>query len=331
LAAIILAITAVALHALVTAPMAAAHAALTSSEPADRAQLSEAPDAVTLSFSEPVRGGEDALSVLDDQGERIGTGGTTQPSPTSLRAELPQGMDTGAYVATYRVISADGHPIRGSVVFSVGDASLDDATGIGDDLQAGPVVIGADRVGHILLFAGALMAAGVTLFVAFAHDGQAGRSRLHRVVQAGAGLAVVSTLIVFATQVALAGTMSTVVRGGLGRQSAALAVGLGLCLWSSSSRAPASRARVAAAAGGLLTAVSFVLWGHATQAPRPWLAVSADAVHLIGAAVWFGGLVALAIVLTERGRSLGSGGVDPTRPTEEPEPEPEPVVADAHV
>ena len=43
--------------------------------------------------------------------------------------ELPN----GTYIATYRVISADTHPVGGSVVFAIGEAvaSMDDVTAAG--------------------------------------------------------------------------------------------------------------------------------------------------------------------------------------------------------
>ena len=41
----------------------------------------------------------------------------------STTVSLPDGMANGTYVMSWRVISADGHPVAGSVLFSVGAAS----------------------------------------------------------------------------------------------------------------------------------------------------------------------------------------------------------------
>src|SRR5205085_2876620 len=46
------------------------------------------------------------------------------------------------------------------------------------------------------------------------------------------------------------------------------------------------------------------LAGHALDATQPWWSALADAVHLLGASVWIGGLVALAVALPRAARTL---------------------------
>ena len=43
-------------------------------------------------------------------------------------AMLPADLADGTYVATYRIVSEDGHPISGSLVFGVGHAALADVS-----------------------------------------------------------------------------------------------------------------------------------------------------------------------------------------------------------
>ena len=53
-------------------------------------------------------------------------------------------------------------------------------------------------------------------------------------------------------------------------------------------------------AGGALATVSFVLAGHTATADPRWLSMVADCSHLLAAGIWFGGLVALAVMLRRR-------------------------------
>ena len=98
---------------------ASAHATLIRSEPADGAVLDEAPQRLVLTFNEPV-----SPLVL----RLIAADGTATPldrvtlADQTVTVDLPPALGDGSYVASWRVVSADGHPIGGSVVFSVGVA-----------------------------------------------------------------------------------------------------------------------------------------------------------------------------------------------------------------
>ena len=60
-------------------------------------------------------------------------------------------------------------------------------------------------------------------------------------------------------------------------------------------------ARQATAFYGLLvSAGAFVAFGHALVSPERWLSTPADVVHVVFAAMWFGGLIGLVVVLRSR-------------------------------
>lgn len=103
---------------------AAAHAVLLSSEPARGQTVREAPSQVILRFSEPVEAAFGALRVVGVDGSRVDDGRSGHPAgrKDELRVGLRPGLADGTYVATYRVISADSHPVSGGVVFSIGEA-----------------------------------------------------------------------------------------------------------------------------------------------------------------------------------------------------------------
>lgn len=103
---------------------AGAHAVLLGSEPARGVTVPDAPREVVLRFSEPVEAAFGALRVVGADGERVDDGRSGHPAGRrdELRVGVRPGIADGTYVATYRVISADSHPVSGGVVFSVGAA-----------------------------------------------------------------------------------------------------------------------------------------------------------------------------------------------------------------
>jgi copper transport protein len=101
---------------------AAAHAVLESTSPARGAQLERAPARVVFRFDESVEVAFGALRVYDGKGERVDRGAAEHPGGRGdeVAVALRGGLGDGTYTATYRVISADSHPVSGGYVFTVG-------------------------------------------------------------------------------------------------------------------------------------------------------------------------------------------------------------------
>ncbi|MEA2382403.1 MAG: copper transport protein [Solirubrobacteraceae bacterium] len=135
--------TAIAVAAL--APAAAqAHATLEGTSPARGADVKAAPRAVTFRFDEPVEGNFGAVRVYDARGRRVDDNKVVHPGGRGpeVSVGLDPGLRDGTYTATYRVISADSHPVSGGVVFSVGNPGTGPAATVSDLLSgssAGPV------------------------------------------------------------------------------------------------------------------------------------------------------------------------------------------------
>lgn len=94
-----------------------AHAALVAVEPPSGSMLANAPKAVELRFNEAVTPG--AIQLIDGAGMarddvRVNASGET------ISVAMPADMPQGTAVVSYRVISQDGHPVAGSVIFSIG-------------------------------------------------------------------------------------------------------------------------------------------------------------------------------------------------------------------
>src|SRR3546814_7332179 len=121
-------------------------------------------------------------------------------SDLDLQPDLPD----GTYVVSYRVISADGHPVRGGSVFGVGAGEVDaGALGrvTGDDGDRVWDVVGA--FGRAFAYGGSILAAGGALFLVLVHRGGSDRARLVRVVRIAAAVGAVGSLVAQPVQAAL--------------------------------------------------------------------------------------------------------------------------------
>jgi methionine-rich copper-binding protein CopC len=104
---------------LLGATPALAHARLLSSDPADGASRDTAPQEITLTFNEAMTPGFNTITVVGpDGGTHYETGEITVEG-TVVRAALQPLGAAGRYEVGFRVVSADGHPVTGSVVFTL--------------------------------------------------------------------------------------------------------------------------------------------------------------------------------------------------------------------
>ena len=135
-----------------------AHAELTSSTPVDGAVLDAVPAEVELVFSENV-GTPAALTVLGPDGSELGGGDLAVVGDTMSRTVDGGAGAAGAYTISYQVTSADGHPVSGSIGFSIGGsgAPAPATASSSDPTTASPAVV-----------AGLAAAAAIALGVAFA-------------------------------------------------------------------------------------------------------------------------------------------------------------------
>ncbi len=288
-----------------TAGPASAHATLVASDPPDGARLDESPAEVHLTFSEHVSASLGGIRIVDRDGDRVDRG-AVRAAGTEVTVDVAPDLPDGTYVVTYRIVSADGHPVRGSSVFAVGEAPVDEAVArqarSGNDDSRWEVV---GDVGRGLAYAGVLLAAGGAWFLAYAHRGGAERSRLRRVVLGAAAVGAVGSLVALPVQAALgtgkgpgslfeSGVLGEVTRDGVG-------LALGLCLAGLVVAVLLLERRpVIAMAAATVAAASFAATGHTRVGDLATLATVADAVHLVVVAVWGGGAVLLWITLRSR-------------------------------
>ena len=106
---------------LVPAQAAWAHAALLKTTPQASVTVNGSPSQVTLTYSEAVEPRFAVVSVTNAAG-RQQTSGSPQASPSDPDTlDVPVNkLAPGWYLVYWRVISADGHPVRGAFTFAVG-------------------------------------------------------------------------------------------------------------------------------------------------------------------------------------------------------------------
>lgn len=100
-----------------------AHTALLSSNPKNKAVLHKAPTSITLNFNEPlikISGKEiSRVSLTDADGKSLALGALQITKGKIIAPITNRKLPSGRYKITYRVVSADGHPISGTLTFRV--------------------------------------------------------------------------------------------------------------------------------------------------------------------------------------------------------------------
>jgi copper transport protein len=104
---------------LTAVPSAAAHAVLLTTEPNNDAIVDEAPAQVTLRFNEPVETAFGSLRVYDARARRVDNGNVNRPESKAVAVGVDGPLARGTYTVTWRVVSADAHPVEGAFVFHV--------------------------------------------------------------------------------------------------------------------------------------------------------------------------------------------------------------------
>jgi copper transport protein len=117
----LLGMLAVLLSLLFAAP-AAAHAELVNISPANGAQLKTPPTQVQMTFTESVNLIDGGIRLVDEVGRTVPTSDPTVAGRI-VTWPMPADLPDGAYVITWRVVSADGHPVGGASSFGVGTAA----------------------------------------------------------------------------------------------------------------------------------------------------------------------------------------------------------------
>jgi copper transport protein len=293
-----------------------AHAMLMRSIPDANAALVSAPAQIELFFSEAIAAKLSKINLMDLTGKPLNTAGVSidAANPEHLIAPLPP-LGDGVYMVVWSVISAtDGHETTGSFPFTVGKVAAGAAmlapatstppppTPIGEMITKGLLYLAsAAFMGSIMftflawkpslrqadvsneglgaydqlvhkLWVGALIVLGVSAILRLMLEaGTASDALIGWPWQPAFGIILLSTRagILGIVQLILGGILAALILPRLGRLN--LISGLG---------------------ASVLLLGTFCLQCHAASEPQPFLPMLADFIHLLGVAVWVGGLFA---------------------------------------
>jgi copper transport protein len=292
-----MAIVVTVLVAFARAGPALGHATLVRSQPADRAVVARSPEAVTLTFNEPVTPA--ALRLLDASGSPIALTDVSAVDAT-LIARLPEVLPQGTHVLSWRVFSADGHPVGGALTFSVAAPS---AAPMGPQLGTDPTLRAAIWLARVALLVGLLIGASGTIYASWIARGPPAAPRAVAAVLlialiaavVSVGLQGVDVLGAPLTDLRLRRTWTSGLATPYGTTAIIAAAALLFAL-ATLQVGP----RIAAGIGVLTlagTGAAVTLSGHAGTAPPQWLARPAVFIHVIAAALWAGALLPLAVAM----------------------------------
>jgi copper resistance protein C len=105
---------------------AAAHAFLVDSTPEDEAAVDESPTEIVLEFNEPIQPDFTQVAILDADEQPLDL---DEPEVDGPLVTQPVGeLAPGTYQVNYRVGSADGHPVSGTITFTVTEAAAPSPT-----------------------------------------------------------------------------------------------------------------------------------------------------------------------------------------------------------
>jgi copper transport protein len=301
---------AVVLAALAAAPSAFAHATLQESTPSNNAIVRQSPPEVTLQFSEAVETAFGSIRVYDCGGARVDSGKIARPSNSSVSVSLDRRLPAGTYTVTWRVISADAHPVAGAFTFHVRSASAGGECAEVFGQGASGSIDALFKFMRALDFALLLLVVGGSAALALVLRSAAFelRARLYRIL-AGLSVGLVfAAILCIVLQGALAGgfglseafrwdTVDSVLQTRFGK---AFLWQVGLAVVIAPVAFLASRARSGPLSWlvlvpALLLLPTIAAAGHARTSGA--IALIADVVHVAAASLWVGGLAFTILAL----------------------------------
>ena len=289
-----IAIVVAALLALASIAPARAHATLVASDPPDGAVMAAPPAQLVLGFNEPVS--PLVLRLIRPDGSAAVLDATARDA--SIAVPLPA-LGQGTHVLSWRAVSLDGHPVGGSVVFSVGAPSAGPDPTVLDRVDSS--VAAALWLCKLVLYLGLFLGVGGSFFRAWLAPRQDSAIATIFVV-----LGLVAAPIALELQgadalgVPLDGlARAPVWRAGLETSFGLTAIAAAFALLAGlfALQARGRVARGLALFGRLAVGLALALSGHAGAAAPQWLTRPAVFVHAVTVAFWVGSLVPLAAAL----------------------------------
>ena len=269
------------------------HASLVSTEPGDGSMMSSAPKTVRLRFNEPIAPA--SIKLIDGAG-RARDDISINAHDDTIEIGLPDDLPRGTQVVSYRVVSADGHPVGGSLLFSLG-------------MSENKIVRPADRapaldtliwLARVCVYVGLFVGAGGAFFGAWISR----TSYAQRLIVASLAIGSAGAVAAWGLQgldllgLALVDILASAPWQATANTSLAMSlliaiVAMALAMMSLldvSGTTKRALSAVAILAAGTALAAS----GHASTAQPQWLTRPMVFLHGAGVAFWIGALAPLA-------------------------------------
>ena len=288
---------------------AQAHAVLIRTNPTQGELLQVPPNVIEMVFSEAVSPVTDKIRILGPDGQRADDGKPVVDG-AALRLKLKPGTETrGTYLVSFRVISADSHPVPGAFTFSIGERSTTPVVEQQPDSDG--AVLWLLGIGKYLGYAGLALLVGAVLFLTLLWPSRLDRQGPKRLMWLGFGLVALSTVGALYLQApyTTGGELSDVEGFGdvmSSRFGVALLVRLAVLAVAAVLLRPLVNGqggpvdRYLVLGLGVIAAITWPMAGHPAGSPAPPVSMVVDAIHLGGVSIWLGGLVILVLFLLRR-------------------------------
>ncbi|OLE29375.1 MAG: copper resistance protein CopC [Actinobacteria bacterium 13_1_20CM_3_71_11] len=311
------------LFALPASP-ASAHAALVRTSPVQGTVLQQAPYEIVVTFSEHVTPVRDKINVVGPDGKRVDQS-TATVSGADLHIPVRTNVPRGTYLVSYRVISADAHPLGAGFTYSVGAPSATaPLPGSATSGRTDRTVAISLASAKYLSYAGLILVAGPVLVLTALWPHRLPRRDPARLGYLGLGLVGLSTLLELYLQApyenggtlfsASGSDLSAILNSTFGRahvvRLVVVAIGA-LLLPLFLNRRGGRPVKAVLAVAGVLGIATWGLAGHPAASNAPVLTEIADAAHLTSMAIWLGGLVMLVLFVLRRATSEELGAILP--------------------
>jgi copper transport protein len=299
-------VIAVVLAALTSTPAAFAHAILQASDPSNNSVVRTSPKTVSLRFNEAVETAFGSIRVYDCGGGRVDSGKIVRPAKDSVAVTIDRRLAQGTYTVTWRVISADSHPVAGAFVFNVKKANAGSCKQVFGAKTPGTIdalfkfMRGLDFALILLVVGGA-----IALAVVLRSAAQELRTRLFRILGGlSFGLVIVGALCIV-LQGAVAGgfglseafrwdTIHSVLQTRFGH-AFLWQIGIALVVGALALMASRSRSLELLPLASLLLIPTVSAAGHARTSGV--FAIFLDVFHVAAASTWVGGLAFTVLAL----------------------------------
>jgi copper transport protein len=281
------------------ARQAIAHASLLSAVPADGVTILDAPKTLNLDFNEPV---SPLVMRLVNPAGQVTTLANVTATNKSVTIRAPAMAQQGTYVLSWRVISADGHPVGGVVSFAVGHPTAGVVAPVAEGARGVHVAIWAAQ---LVLAIGLFIGIGGTVFVVWlvAEPPKLGQKIFAAVMACGIVAAIVS--LPFQGLDALAQPLSDAGQGKIwvegfatswGSTVVVAVVALVAGFFALRLRyGPLAKLMAALAVGGV--GLAFAASGHASTADPRLVTVPAVFIHAVCVTFWIGSLLPLTMTV----------------------------------